>query len=178
MRIALTTLLATSLAAAPALATSKTHSAAPAPSCMKPADRAAFELEGLKSELTNIALSCGARDQYNAFMHAYQPTMAGNEKTLDTYFRRAFGKQATKAHDEYITNLSLSQEQEALKSGTAFCMVLPQMFDEVMALHDSTELVDYARSQALVQPIAFNECAAPPAAPARKWHSSKKKKAA
>ena len=172
MRRLLATLIATSIAAGPALAAGSTSS------CLKPADHAAFELEGLKSELTNIALACGTREQYNSFMRAYQPAMAGNEKTLDQYFRRAFGKTATKAHDEYITNLSLSQEQEALKSGTAFCMVLPQMFDEVMALHDSTELVDYARSQALVQPIAFNECAVPPAAPARKWHSSKKKKAA
>jgi len=173
MRPILAALLATAIAAQPAWAAGSVSS------CMKPADRAAFELEGLKSELTNIALACGNRDQYNSFMRAYQPTMAGNEKTLNAYFRRVYGKQATTQYDRYITDLSGIQEQEALKSGTAFCMVVPRMFSEVMALHDASELPDYARSQALVQPIAFNECAAPPAPVARKGRHVvvKKKKA-
>ena len=155
--------------AAPAMAT--------ASSCMKPAEREAFELAGLKSELTNLALACKQQDRFNTFMTTYKPAMVSDYTALNAYFRRVYGKQGQAKYDEYITNLSGEQEIEALKSGTAFCMVVPQMFDEVMALHDSTELAGYARSQALVQPISLDECAAPPVKTKAKARARSKKKA-
>ena len=59
------------------------------------------------------------------------------------------------------------QEQDGLKGGTALCSNLPAMFDEVMSLHDSSELHDFTNSKMIAQPITFETCpGAAPASPA------------
>jgi hypothetical protein len=131
--------------------------------CVRPDDQQAFVIEGLKSELMVTALSCHSQDKYNAFMARYQKTVATEEHDLSAYFKRAYGRSATKAHDDYITNLANVQAQEATKAGTAYCDILPDMFDEVLSLHDSSELLDFAHSQAIVQPVAFSTCTDLPA---------------
>jgi hypothetical protein len=148
-------LLATCLSVSPALAAVET--------CTRPEDRLAFDMEGLKSQLMVTALACKVQDKYNAFMRTYQPDLARQEKNLSAYFKRAYGRQYQKAYDDYISNLANVQEQEGLKAGTSFCDNLPNMFDEVMSLHDASELPDYAHSQPIVQPIAFSTCTALPA---------------
>ena len=149
--------LAFVLAASQALATVTPNT------CTQGADRTAFDTEGLKSELMVTALTCGQRDKYNAFMRTYQPTVVAEEADLSTYFKRAYGKQYRKAYDDYISNLANVQSEAGLKSGTAFCDEFKSMFDEVMSLHDASELADYAHSQAIVQPVAFTTCVAAPA---------------
>jgi hypothetical protein len=144
--------------------------------CTQSADREAFDTEGLKSELMVTALTCKAQDKYNAFMRTYQPAVMAEEKDLNTYFKRAYGKQFHKAYDEYISNLANVQSEAGIKSGTAFCDEFASMFDEVMSLHNATELADFARSQAIVQPITFETCVAAPAKVIRtRRHSSHKK---
>jgi hypothetical protein len=171
MRAATLALLAVGLLAAPSLqAASKRPSHArvvplAAPACEFDADRMAFEIEGLKSQLMVTALACKTQDKYNAFMSRYQPDVARQEQALSLYFKRSYGKQYQKAYDEYITNLADIQEQDGLKAGTALCDNLPAMFDEVMSLHDSSELRGYINSKLIAQPITFQTCAgAPPPA--------------
>jgi hypothetical protein len=136
---------------------SAVHAADP---CTRPEDKTAFDIEGLKSQLMVTVEMCkgGASDKYNAFMTSYKPRIAGEEKDLNGYFKRVYGRGAQKAYDDYITNLANVQAQEATKAGTAYCDILPAMFDEVLSLHDETELLDYAHSQAIVQPVAFSTC--------------------
>lgn len=133
--------------------------AAAGESCTRADDRTALDVEGLKSELMVTALACKQQDKYNAFMRTYQPAVAREEADLHAYFKRVYGRASTKAYDDYISNLANVQEQDGLKAGTAFCDNLPNMFDEVMSLHDSSELPDYARSQPIVQPVDFATCA-------------------
>ena len=168
-RLALTTALAL-LAAAPVAARVRSHiKTIPGPDpCTQQADTDAFDVIGLKSELTVTALACHEQDRYNSFMRAYQPAVVSAEHDMTGYFKRVYGKRYQSQHDEYITNLAAAQEQEGLKDGTAFCAAFANMFDEVMSLHDATELADYARSQALVQPVVFAHCSAVPVAPASK----------
>ncbi len=182
MRIATTALLAAGLLAAPSLhAASKRPSHArvvpmAAPACEYPADRKAFEIEGLKSQLMVTALACKQQDKYNAFMSRYQPDVAREEQNLGQYFKRSYGRGSQKAYDEYITNLADIQEQDGLKAGTALCDNLPAMFDEVLSLHDSSELHDYVNSKLIAQPIAFQTCSGTPPAEAtshRSRHSTK-----
>jgi hypothetical protein len=157
-------LLSLSFAAAPAIAkTAHASHVAPANTCTNSADKTAFDTEGLKSELMVTALACKQQDKYNSFMQAYKPAVAAEEKDLGAYFKRVYGRQYQKAYDDYISNLANVQEQEGLKEGTAFCQIFQNMFDEVMSLHSSTELADYAHSQAIVQPVAFTTCAEAPA---------------
>ena len=160
MRRLFISILSAALAAGPAVA--KTHPVTRIETCTKTADRTAFDTEGLKSELMVTALTCQEKDKYNGFMRTYQPDVASQEHELAAYFKRAYGRGATKAYDDYISNLANVQEQEGLKAGSAFCQIFPQMFDEVMSLHDGTELADYAHSQAIVQPVAFTTCSEVP----------------
>jgi hypothetical protein len=185
MRILPSALVVTLLLAAPALQASTKHSghvratAAPLlpPACQFDTDRSALEIEGLKSQLMVTALACKEQDKYNAFMSRYQPEVARAEQNLSAYFKRSYGRQATTQYDAYITNLADVQEQDGLKAGTSFCSNLPAMFDEVMSLHDSSELPAYTNAKVIAQPITFNSCAGPQpaAAPATRKvrHASK-----
>jgi hypothetical protein len=137
--------------------------------CTRPADRTAFDTEGLKSELMVTALACKQQDKYNDFIRTYKPAVAAEEKDLNAYFKRVYGRQYQKAYDDYISNLANVQSDSSLKSGTAFCSEFETMFDEVMSLHDASELPDYANSQAIAQPIAFMTCA--DNAPAKGTHT-------
>jgi hypothetical protein len=160
-----TAIMALNLATIPAMAkTQKTapHSLAQTDICTNANERTAFDTEGLKSELMVLAETCHLPDKYNGFIRTYQPTLAAEEKDLNTYFKRSYGRSSDKAHDDYITNLANVQSQEGLKSGTAFCQLFENMFDEVMSLHDGSELADYAHSQAIVQPLAFTTCSEVP----------------
>ncbi len=160
MRRLLTCVLSAGLAAGPAVA--RVQHATHVETCTNLADRTAFDTEGLKSELMVTALACKQQDRYNGFMRTYQPAVASQEHELGAYFKRAYGRSATKAYDDYISNLANVQEQDGLKAGTAFCQIFSNMFDEVMSLHDGTELADYAHSQAIVQPVAFTACSEVP----------------
>lgn len=141
----------------------RAHVAAAPDTCARTAEREAFDTEGLKSELMVTALACKEQDKYNGFMHAYLPAVAASEKDLNAYFKRVYGRQSQKEYDNYISNLANVQSEGSLHSGTAFCSEYDEMFDEVMSLHDSTELADYAHSQAILQPVALNTCTDKPA---------------
>lgn len=172
MRVVSSALLAAGLFVAPMIsnATTTRHaraSALAAPACEFPADRTAFDIEGLKSELMVTALACKQQDRYNEFMTRYKPAVAAEEHDLNAYFKRSYGRSAEKAYDDYISNLANIQEQDGLKAGTAFCDNLATMFNEVMALHDSSELHDFANSKTIAQPVTFEMCAAPPPAEPR-----------
>jgi hypothetical protein len=175
MRSLTTALLAAVVLAAPIVsdAASKrsAHHYVPTatPACEFPADRAAFDIEGLKSELMVTALACRQQDRYNSFMSRFQPTVASEEHDLNAYFKRSYGRGAQKAYDDYISNLANIQSEDSLKSGTAFCDNIAMMFDEVMALHDSTELHDFANAKTIAQPVTFEMCTAP--APSTVTHS-------
>ena len=155
------------LFAAPALQAATKHasrshaSAGPVgDQCEFASDRTAFDIEGLKSQLMVTALACKEQDKYNEFMTRYKPDVAREEADLGAYFKRAYGRQYQKAYDDYISNLANVQEQDGLKAGTSFCENLTDLFDEVMSLHDSSELHDFANSKAIVQPVAFQTCSA------------------
>jgi hypothetical protein len=173
-------LLAMLLATGPAPAAHVRHAVAAPDPCTQPDDRTAFDVIGLKSELTVIALACHDQDRYNAFMRTYQPAVMSADHTLNAYFKRAYGRRATTEHDEYITNLASAQEQDGLKSGTAYCDAFANMFDEVMNLQDASQLAEYADSQAIVQPVAFTKCSTVPASVVKShhWVVRKKKKSA
>jgi len=157
-------------------ARSKTSKAAPPNPCTYEGDRVAFDIEGLKSELMVTALVCKDQARYNDFMGRYKPELANEERALGAYFKRVNGRASQKAYDDYISNLANVQEQDGLKAGTAFCDNLPDLFDEVMALHSADELDEFANSQAIVQPVAFQTCAtvaAPPVTVRRVKHTRK-----
>jgi len=149
MRILLTSVIAVGLL---------TSQMAQAQNCARPADKTAFDVAGLKSQLMVTAITCEATDRYNAFIGRYRPELLGQDKVLTAYFGRNFGKRGQAQHDDYVTSLANSQSQEGLKSGNLFCKSNMSMFDEVMALRALSDLPGYASSKASVQPIALVAC--------------------
>jgi hypothetical protein len=137
--------------------------AASAESCARPAERAAFDVAGLKSQLMVTAITCEATERYNSFIARFRANLLAEEKIVNAYFARNFGKRASKEHDDYITSLANSQSENGLKLGTAFCNQNVGMFDEVMALRDGTALPEYATSKNPNQPITLVACTEAPA---------------
>jgi hypothetical protein len=157
--------LLSSLVAAALLAGTASQTLAQSQPCMRTAEKAAFDVAGLKSELMVIAIDCQAQERYNAFVMRFRPDLQGSEKGLNTYFSRTARTSREHAHDDYITSLANSQSQDALTRGTLFCDEHIKMFDEVLALKDSQDLVSYATAKPLVQPIDLVECPVPVPAP-------------
>ncbi len=131
--------------------------------CMRPVEKTAFDLAGLKSQLMVTAISCQAEEKYNSFVGRFRSDLQGGERALNTYFNRTAGRYAQKAYDDYITSLANTQSQDGLQQGTLFCDKHLPMFNDVLSLKDSKELTAYAAGQQLVQAIAVVECPLPPA---------------
>lgn len=134
-------------------------SAAGAQQCLRPAERAAFDAAGLKSQLMITALTCDVRDKYNAFVRRFQPELMVQERAIRSYFIRSYGVRGQQLHDDYITSLANMQSQEGLRDGTLFCQRHAALFDEVLALRDGAELARYAAGKALIQPSSLPACA-------------------
>nr|WP_243443929.1 hypothetical protein [Asaia prunellae] len=137
--------------------------AAYAAGCSESPAHEAFNVQGLKSELMVTALSCSAQDRYNSFVAKFRPKLAAEEERLNTYFKSAYGRNAMKAHDDYITQLANVQSEGGLKAGTIFCQQRVAMFDEVDALDDGADLAHYADAKDIIQPASFETCSAPAA---------------
>lgn len=152
MRAALSGVLAASLAFGPAWASTG------GTVCARPAEKAAFDIVSLKSQLMVTALSCSVQDRYNAFVMRYRMSLVAQERALTVYFGRAFGRRGQAQHDDYVTSLANAQSEEGTKLGTDFCRQNVTMFDEVMALPSPKELPAYAAGKPLVQPIAVVSC--------------------
>ena len=128
--------------------------------CARPADRTAFDMQGLKSELMVTALSCGVQPRYNAFITRFRTDLGVEEKALNTYFSRFYGRSGQKAHDDYVTQLANEQSSDGLKAGTAFCARNVGMFDEVQALRGVSEVSSYVTGKDIIQPVSLQECGA------------------
>ena len=128
--------------------------------CARPSDRTAFDMQGLKSELMVTALSCGVQPKYNAFINRFHADLGMEEKTLNTYFSRSYGRSGQKAHDDYVTQLANEQSSDGLKAGTAFCARNVGMFDEVQALHGASEVSSYVSGKDIIQPVSLQDCGA------------------
>lgn len=159
------------IVAAALLAAQLLAGAAQADQCAKSIEKDAFNVQGLKSQLMVTAISCQAQAKYNLFVTRYRSDLLGHEKTLNSYFRRAFGGRAQKEHDDYITQLANSQSEVGIQSGTLFCDRTVGLFDEVMALKDGTQLPTYAAGKGLTQPIVLVDC---PAGAAKVTRTAKK----
>ena len=150
--------------------------AAAAEPCARPADKGAFDVAALKSRLMITALTCDARDKYNDFVSHYRVALDQQDKILDAYFTRTYGRAARKQHDDYTTLLANTLSEQGLKQGTRFCDQNLGAFSQVMALHDGAALPDFAAAQAIMQPVSLTLCpAVPPTKPKAKTKSQTQK---
>ncbi len=142
--------------------------------CMSPAERAAFDVQALRSEMMVLATGCSDDAQYNAFITRYQPQLQANEREIDAWFKKQFGKRAQSEHDRFVTDLANAQSSAGNKLGSDFCPHNAMIFQEVMALQNAGELPPFAAGQNLV-PASMDVCAeeSAQASPARSVASKK-----
>jgi hypothetical protein len=129
--------------------------------CAKPADKMAFDIAGLKSQLMVTALACDVRERYNDFVRRFQPELMRQERALTTYFSRSFGHRGQQEHDDYITSLANTQSEAGIKQGTLFCQQSVGLFDAVLGLPPSADLAGFAADRDFTQPITLVVCTAP-----------------
>ena len=129
--------------------------------CAKPADKTAFDVAGLKSQLMVTALTCDVRDRYNDFVLRFQPELMRQERALTAYFSHGFGRRAQQEHDDYITSLANTQSEAGIKQGTLFCQQSVSLFDAVLALPPGADLAGFAADHNLDQPITLVVCTTP-----------------
>jgi len=147
-----------------------------APICARPGDKQALDVSALMSELQVVTVTCHTEDQYNALIPHLRPALSTNEKNLDAFFARAYGKRATAMHDQYITELANQQSQLGVKSGDQFCRLNAGLFNDVAPLSTPEQLAAYAQSKPLQESMAVDECpAAPPPKPAATHGKPKQK---
>jgi hypothetical protein len=135
--------------------------------CVRPPEKDAFEISALKSQLMVTAISCQSEDKYNAFVARYRTDLVGEEKALNTFFGRAYGRRAQQEHDDYITQLANAQSQLGNKSGTAFCRLNTAMLDDVMALKSGSDLPAFAETKPIQQSLAIEPCPDKPVEPVK-----------
>lgn len=125
--------------------------------CLSPAQRAAFDVQALRSELMVLATGCGDDQPYNAFIERYKPQLLANERAMDEYFRHRYGRRGQTEHDRFVTDLANAQASRASRLGSEFCPRNGQIFSEALALSSSSELAPFAAGQALF-PTSMEVC--------------------
>ena len=120
--------------------------------CSSPADQSAFEIQALRSELMVLAMGCHDDAQYNAFMRRFQPHLMANERAIDAYFKKAYGRSAQTEHDRFVTDLANAISRQGTQLGGDFCPRNGKVFTEVLALRSDADLADYAAGKDLVPP--------------------------
>jgi hypothetical protein len=126
--------------------------------CLGPSERAAFDVQALRSEVMVLATGCADDAQYNAFITRYQSELQANERDVDAWFKKKFGRRAQSEHDRFVTDLANAQSSAGTKLGSDFCSHNGMIFQELTALQSSAELPPFAAGQNLV-PASLDFCA-------------------
>lgn len=145
--------------------------------CARPHEKTAIDMAGLKSRLMVAALSCGGTDQYNAFITKNRPVLVAQEKALDGYFSRNYGRRGQAEHDDYITALANLQSQRRTRDAATFCEQATTLFSDVGAVKGGTELLPLASARKISQPMTVSECPTEPVRAARPAARSAARKA-
>jgi hypothetical protein len=126
--------------------------------CADPADKPAFEVTSLKSELMVLALQCNAQDRYNAFVQKYKPTLVREDGDLTKYFSRAYGRNGQHQHDDFITLLANVQADDGVHEGSYFCRGSMPLYDNVLALPPNADLASFSQTQMIPHAVALTTC--------------------
>jgi len=131
--------------------------------CVQPAEKTAFDIRALQSQLMVAALSCGLQDDYNAFVRKYQSEVATAFRGVAGHFRRTAGAQHQRELDQYITQLANGQSQMSISRGSFFCREQAPLFQAAMTATSAADLAQVAVTRQVHQVLTTPECPARPA---------------
>lgn len=137
--------------------------------CLRPAEKTAFDIRALQSQLMVVALSCQQQEDYNAFVTRFRSQLGEAHRNVTSYYQRASGRQAQRVMDQYITNLANNQMQVGITQGSHFCQNQTPLFGQAMAATTTADLAAITQRAAIPQPLDRDVC---PAAPARQQRAS------
>lgn len=143
-----------------------------AQSCVQPAERTAFEVRAMQTQLQVAALLC--RDQgfpqmendYRAFVQKFRDDVIGPARDIQSHFRRVH-RSNPRALDAYITELANAQQQDAMRSGSHFCPLIAPLFRAVMTRSTAADLAELAVERNVLNLADMPACPTAPAAAPR-----------
>jgi hypothetical protein len=128
-----------------------------AQACVQPAERTAFEVRALQSQLMVAALTCNRDNDYNAFVRKFQGELGASYRTIQTHFRRSGGNHQ-RALDSYITQLANEQSQEGVRAGSLFCPLVTPLFQAAIAQSNAAALAEFAVERNVLNPMSAPAC--------------------
>ncbi len=140
------------------LAASAIAGPALAQACVQPAERVAFEVRALQSQLMVAALSCGRDADYNAFVRKFQGELASSYRGMQGHFRRTAGNGHQREMDGFITTLANAHSQDGIRAGSHFCPLVSPLFQQALAQRDAAALADFAVERNVINPLAAPAC--------------------
>ncbi|HEY8612312.1 MAG TPA: hypothetical protein VIL69_13595 [Roseomonas sp.] len=137
-----------------------------AQTCVQPAEKAAFDVRALQSQLMVAALSCQQDEQYNTFVRQYNSELGGAYRGINAHYRRTAGARGQSSLDGYITQLANAHSQDGIRQGSNFCRNVAPLFTAALAAPKSVDaLAALAVQNNLSNPHGRPECStATPAA--------------
>ena len=100
--------------------------------CADAAEKESFGVRALQTRLMVAALTCDARDQYNAFVDRYRPALASHGRNVKNYFRRAYGPASGGHLDRYVTALANRVSMLSTLDRSAFCAESDRMLQTLL----------------------------------------------
>ncbi|WP_270935778.1 hypothetical protein [Falsiroseomonas oryzae] len=134
-----------------------------AQSCVQSAERTAFDVRALQSQLMVAALACGKDTEYNAFVRKFQGDLAASYRGIAAHYRRTAGGSAQRDLDQYITQLANAQSQDGIRAGSHYCPLVTPLFQQALAQSNAQGLAELAMERNVLNPLATPDCAATPA---------------
>lgn len=128
--------------------------------CLQPAEKTAFDVRALQSQLMVVALTCQQQDDYNNFVRRHMNELNSAQRGVTSYHRRVHGAQHQRQLDLYITNLANSQMQAGITRGSFFCREQAPLFQMAMQASTTAELANLTVSRQIPQPLGADACPA------------------
>lgn len=135
--------------------------AATAQVCMNPAEKAAFDVRALQTQLMVAALNCRDErhdDKYNAFISRFQRDLSGHSNSLRAWFRRAYPRASERELNSYVTDLANIQSQHSTRQGDRYCAYIAPIFERALSLGSARDLPALAQQLSFPQPMRVEAC--------------------
>ncbi len=126
--------------------------------CMLAAERTAFDIRALQSQLMIDALKCGQRDGYNTFIRRHRGDLQTADKQIASHFSRIDNSTGQQRHDTYVTDLANAQSQEAIRQGSSFCQDIKQFVSQALTLQNPDQISRFVTEKTVADPYALPPC--------------------
>jgi hypothetical protein len=133
--------------------------------CLRPEERAVFEVRALRSYLMVSALQCQKGESYNQFIRRFGGDLTAADRAAQAHFTRVHGGQGRTRLDVYNTTMANEHSEDAIRSGSFFCRDADPLFQRALAT-PAPQLAALAAERNIPQTYG-DDCGATPAAAAR-----------